>query len=306
MDPPRKRRRANTNGDATPSESASVTTTRPLRPIPQHDLSECIEALDAVNDGVFTRKLLVAVASEQPDIARLIRFEYDFHIKLEQRKVINFDYHSLLVWYKINMQYSHRCGFEQYVVSFKVVKKVTNIIQSVAEQASKRYASFGTRSSGLENLRKIGMTICMGSNETLGHAVQKHFRLDSSLVDAIQAIVSSMSVDECEKMCDLHYEGSTFLHKMERLRALADDNPCFEGLDSVIALLNGEAESEDDNGEGDDDEVEEEEDEQDEGIRVGNLRFANEEEEMEYLDCFNENGAPRSDARSQRILARYR
>jgi hypothetical protein len=130
-------------------------------------------------------------------------------------------------------------GSKQYDISFQVFDDVCDSIQSIVGQASTHHASFGTKRSALETLRKIGKTICMSSNDTLGHEVQKQFSHESSFVDAVKSILDVMSDEECDKMCDLNDGRSSFLVKMEELRKLSDDYCCFEGFDKVVALLAG-------------------------------------------------------------------
>jgi hypothetical protein len=82
MEAARKRQRANTNGDAVPpqqtnidagSAAASVT----ISAVPQNDLSECIEALDAADNGATIKRLLLTVSQHHPVAAALVRHSYD-------------------------------------------------------------------------------------------------------------------------------------------------------------------------------------------------------------------------------------
>jgi hypothetical protein len=314
MDPSRKRQRANTNGDATRRESSPTAALQEAPVVvPQYDLSECIEALHAADEGVFVKDLLLRLANTQPDTAKTIRLAYDVHIKRQQVQVINFDHYFHDVWNKINDQYSSLSGSKQYDMSFDVFDDVSSIIQSIAEQAGERHASFGTKASALETLRKIGMTICASSGDTLGSEVRKQFSHDSEFVDAMQTVVDALSDAECEKMCAVHDGRSTFLQKMEELKSVASGYCCFKGLAEVIDALTRaadneegeEEEAEEEEEEGDSDEHDSEDDGSDSVDHQGASRFGSVKESMEFLDCFDEDGAPKNDARSRRILARY-
>jgi hypothetical protein len=93
MDPSRKRQRANTNGDAAPVHAPLTTPILAAPPaLPQYDLLECIEALDAADDGALTRQMLLNLAGDIPGVADNIRTYYDDLIRREQRKVISFDH----------------------------------------------------------------------------------------------------------------------------------------------------------------------------------------------------------------------
>jgi hypothetical protein len=198
-------------------------------------------------------------------------------------------------------------GSKQYDHSFSVFSEVTSTIESIGSQAGLQHASFGTKRSGLETLRKIGKTICMSSRDTLCHEVKKQFQHDSSFVEAMDGIVAVLTIEEREKMCNLHDWRSTFLQKMEELQGLADGHCVFEELGQVVDKLCGK-------GEGDDDENEEEEYLLPvvEGARERLYKecFAcgvpkSDARSLAILDCFECNGAAKRDARSQAILDRY-
>lgn len=110
------------------------------------------------------------------------------------------------------------------------------VIEEIGEQAGESPASFGTKQSGLEALRKIGNTTLL-SCDTIGHEVRKQFQSDSALEDAMLEIVSNMSDEECQKMCDIKEGRTTFLEKLEELASVGKGYCVFEGLDEVISQL---------------------------------------------------------------------
>jgi hypothetical protein len=193
-----------------------------------------------------------------------------------------------------------------------VFNSVCSTIETIGEQAGTQTASFGTRYSALETLRKIGKTVCLGSN-TIGHEVRKQFQYDPSLEDPMTQIVDYMSDKERTDMLAINDGRSTFMHKMCELEELAQGCCVFEGIGTVIAQLFGPDPSvsgsgdEDEHSDGREDDEEEEEEEQVNGDAGGHdgIKFANDEQEMIFLECFDSGGAPRMDARSQRILAQY-
>ena len=325
MDRMRKRQRANTNGDAVPGLPSHTP-----QIIPHYDITECIDALDAADDGALTRQILINTATDDPGLATQICYYYSKLIEVEKRKVISFDHLSKEIWYKINKQYRSMSSSAQYNMSFEVFHDIGDIIQSIAEEAGVEHASFGTKASGLETLRKIGKTICMSSNDTLGHEVQNQFSMDPRFADTMKVIAGVLNDEECEMMCNLNDGRSTFLQKMEELRDLAEDYCCFDGLQEVIDILTGEAIGEDEDNdeeeeeeeeeasdlEGDDEEEDVKEEEEDEHEdteydvdvytraqeATGRLQLANGDAEVLVLECFDSDGAPKRDARSQAIL----
>jgi hypothetical protein len=213
MEATRKRQRANTNGDSAlpqqtdPASASSFTTSS----TPQYDLSECIKILDAADNGSTIKQLPLAVAQSDPAAAALVRRRYDDHTRREQTKVINFDHYYKEFWYTINEQYRSLSGSKQYDISFDVYNEVRDIIQIIAQQAGVEHASFETKSSGLETLRKIAKTICMSCNDTLGHEMQQRFSQDTSLVDAMTNVVNALNDEECEDIGNMHDGRSTFI-----------------------------------------------------------------------------------------------
>jgi hypothetical protein len=149
-----------------------------------------------------------------------------------------------------------------------------------------------------------------------GHEVQKQASHDSSfvdamyeIVDAMYEIVEAMSEEECQKICSMQDDRPTFLKKMEELSTLANDHCVFEGLWDVIARLSRDEDSDDEeeeNGEEDEEEDEEEEEDvqevEDPGIQTSGRDpgFANDEDEMLFLQCFDSGGAPNETSGARR------
>jgi len=162
-------------------------------------------------------EILLSLAYIDPTVARYVHSSYSEHIHVERSKVIDFDHCSKTVWYSINKKYASMSGSKQYDVAFSVYDEIRDIIASISERAGVEHASFGTKCSALETMRKIGKTSCLSSGDTLAHEVQKQASHDTSFVDGMFEVVDAMSDAECEKMCAVHDGRSTFLDKMEEL-----------------------------------------------------------------------------------------
>jgi acyl-CoA synthetase (AMP-forming)/AMP-acid ligase II len=129
------------------------------------------------------------------------------------------------------------------------------VIEEIGEQAGESPASFGTKQSGLEALRKIGNTILL-SCDTIGYEVRKQFQSDSALEDAMLENVGNMSDEECQKMCDIKEGRTTFLEKLEELASVGKEQCVFEGLNEVFSQLCNESESHEEHFESDESEEE--------------------------------------------------
>lgn len=234
--------------------------------MPQHDLGECVNALST--DAL--KGLLLDIATWQPSVALHLRSAYDQVLQQKRTRVISFDHYSKSIWHDLNGEYDHLSGSKQYEMAFEVTEEICNSIITIGKEAGNAENSFGTKRSGLETLRKIGKTICLSSNDTLGHEVQKHFQYETCLDDAIKAIVVTLNDVQCKAMCMINDGRSTFLQKMEELQGLAEGYCVFEHLGEVIDDLQGED---------DEDEEEEEQDDEEEEDELDEEGVAGEEEE---------------------------
>ncbi|KAL4905212.1 hypothetical protein BDW74DRAFT_178215 [Aspergillus multicolor] len=121
--------------------------------------------------------LLATAASKHADIHALVTAAISHKQRAESARVTNFDHYSRSVWREINVSYSRLSGSKQY-------------------DKCGPLANAKTRFNGLSVLRKIGKTICLSSNDTLGHEVQKNFQRGSELEDAMCGIIGAMSDEE--------------------------------------------------------------------------------------------------------------
>ncbi|KAF1940194.1 hypothetical protein EJ02DRAFT_238337 [Clathrospora elynae] len=297
----------------------------PPPPIPQEHLPAYIDAVYAADDGVFIKTLLLHAATALPGIGAQLRTKYnDLCLQHQSRSLtvqqqsrpinpaslqqqprpIGFDHYSKDVWHAINDDYDHLSSSKQYEKAFDVFDEVTSIIKAVKCECVSQPASFGTKRSGLETLRKIAKTICLSSGDTFGHELQKQFQHDCTLEDAMSAIVSAMNDTEFRDMCDWNDGRSTFMQKMHELKRLADGYRLFGELDEVFADLGGESEKDDEEEEYDDSQEAYGADENINTVGWG-PQFDNSEEEEEYMDCWDSDGAQKDDAKSRRVMAKF-
>ena len=146
-------------------------------------------------------------------------------------KVIDFDHYSKTAWRAINTQYKSMKGSHQYRASFGVQEDVVGCITNIRRKCPAE-ASYGTKKSALETLRKIGKTVCMSGGDVIGLEVQKGFQIDTTLEDTMYGIVQKMTQGER----DMIMKGD-FGVKLEELAELSKNYCVFEKLDEVLALL---------------------------------------------------------------------
>ncbi|MCJ1282667.1 hypothetical protein MMC26_001992 [Xylographa opegraphella] len=168
--------------------------------------------------------LLSCAAGKYPDVAATIpaskgRAEAAAPVEAKDssstsKKVIDFDHYSKTAWRAINT-HSKSC--------------IMDIRRMCPAEAS-----YGTKKSALETLRKIGKTGCVSGGDVIGSEVQKGFQWDACLEDTMFGIVQTMTQQER----DMIMKGD-FGVKLEELVELSKDYCLFETLDEVLALLEG-------------------------------------------------------------------
>ncbi|KAJ5935789.1 hypothetical protein N7466_005336 [Penicillium verhagenii] len=249
-----KRARANTAGDIhiqLNEGSASGTLANESQPpVPSPQEMQGLKAEQLT-------ELLHKAAALHPDVNLMITTAIEKSREERQKHVVNFDQYSGSIWRQINVDYSSMRGSKQYEMAFDVAGSVSSTISLIAAKCA-QFANPQTRRNGLETLRKIGKTICLSSNDTLGHEVQKQFQSDPSLENAMHDIVAEMSTEEREAI-----QRDPLWQKLEELEALANDHCVFDGLRGVLETIQGVGDD-DDSDEGSEEGENEEYDEADE------------------------------------------
>ncbi|KAJ5621904.1 hypothetical protein N7528_005136 [Penicillium herquei] len=252
---PTKRARANTAGeDLKPNnvieESQQQATEQPHQKPTDQEMK--------LLNSTIIKELLTKAADMHPDVNTLVWDAIRRVQEQHRQRVINFDHYSSSVWKQINVTYRSMRGGKQYEMAWEVVGDVVATITTISGQCDE-FSSPQTRKNGLSVLRKIGKTICLSSNDTLGHEVQKQFQSDPSLERGMYDIVSAMSVEERQSIVDDVDTANGLWSKMKELQQLAEGYCVFEGLWKVMSLLSG-----DKNHEGFDDDIDDDDDDEDE------------------------------------------
>lgn len=115
----------------------------------------------------------------------------------EQNYIFNFDQDSSDVWKSINITHRYKRSQAQYDISVLVADEVVDIIESITDHYG-QFANPQTRLNGLSTLRKIGKTIALSTNDTLGREVQERFQSDACLVNGMMEIINFMTADEVQ------------------------------------------------------------------------------------------------------------
>jgi hypothetical protein len=202
--------------------------------------------------GAFTaeeqKNLLFAIASSHPAVVRMLHQRYVEKLATDAAKVINFDQYSKSAWYILNVKYSRISGSKQCEVAGDAFREIQDTLRTI-EDLAPAHASFGTKKSALETLRKIGKSICLGRTDVLGSEMIKSFQSDGAFVSIMLKIACSLSdEDKTRMMADEEFES-----KLTELEILSKNQYVFEDLYTVrFELLSGlEEGGEDEEGEGD-------------------------------------------------------
>ncbi|MCJ1384528.1 hypothetical protein MMC17_007645 [Xylographa soralifera] len=203
--PPRKRKRADTAGVPQPGpiDNRYLQT---ILSLPATTIANLLSnAADKHPDVATTVAGLLSYAAEKyPDVAATTPASKGDAVAAERvkaksnalptsAKVIDFDHYSKTAWRAINTQY----------------KSIKGCIMDIRKKCPAG-ASYGTKKSALETLRKIGKTVCMSGGDVIGSEGER----------------------------DVIVKGD-FGVKLEELAELSKDYCVFEKLDEVLALLEG-------------------------------------------------------------------
>lgn len=214
---PAKRARADTDSDAV-------------------DPSKLEELVDSI-DSRTVANLLVAAGKAHPYIASSIQQEVDRIAAAERAKVLDFDYLSKSAWKTLNVTYNRLKDSHAYEMTGEAARSIDECFESIRARCPKN-ASFKTKESALETLRKIGKSICL-SNGVVGHEIRIYYQDGGKLVPVMLDIAESLTDEELETLrpwCD---------DKLVELQGMAEGYCIFEDLGQVIDVWDGDGEGED-------------------------------------------------------------
>ncbi|CRL17072.1 unnamed protein product [Penicillium camemberti] len=242
-------------------------TTAPLA----EELSQRVQELDPQSIA----NILAYAAGIHPDVMYMVDQAIHVTREREQNSILNFDQESSDVWKSINITHRYKRSEAQYDISDLVANEVLDTIESITECCG-RFANPQTRLNGLSALRKIGKTIALSTNDTLGREVQESFQSDASLVDGMVKIVNFMTPDEVRAIIEHKSNPNALWSKLQELEELAQNECIHPGIEEVLNLLDPardeyeeEIYEEEGEGEGEDDdekELDEEEDEDEDDV----------------------------------------
>lgn len=225
-DRPVKRVRTSSIGDS------AKTNDDPAHPL---KLSKLIGTLDEKT----VRNILLVAAQESPRVSILIESESFKLITIESAKTIDFGQHSKAVWRVLNVDYTKGIkDSRQFEMSGDAYQEVVTKIEDIKDRCPV-HASYITKYSALETLRKIGKIIVMSSDSTLGSEVRKSFSYDSIVEKTMQGIIKGMTTEERQDMVREPQGEMVWIDKLKELEDLAAEYCVFEGLADVILLFEG-------------------------------------------------------------------
>jgi hypothetical protein len=236
--PPAKRQRTDTIGAA-----ATIPATVPLAATP-FDWMLIINKLPQQ-----TRlDILIAAAERHQDVGLNLANAHIQILRVERDKVIDFDHYSKTAWKALNVTYARLSMSKQYEISHEACHTIQDCIAAIGDQTP-AHASYGTKKSALETLRKIGKTIALGPMDEIGKAVKQNFQYETCLEETMVRVVESMSETERADVMTMEFED-----KLEELEELAGNQCIFEDLkrvrETLLAAVDEEEEEEEEEEEG--------------------------------------------------------
>ncbi|KAI4936717.1 uncharacterized protein J4E92_001441 [Alternaria infectoria] len=274
MEAPRKRQRANTNGDSAVPQTARASSVLPAPAIPEADMKGFIDILHAADNGQLVKDFSLECYIVSPIVASMMRRFYNYHGQLQEERsvegagetgpgdraglehgvdavvqdgserdirptAIDFQYYADHVWHAINERYSKCSSSKQWDASFVVTNEIDDITKVIQDKATQAHAHPETQRSALETLRNIGVAICNSTDE-IGYRIRIMFQLHTGLLDAMKAIIDKMTDDERKRLREMQNGEASFVKKMRRFQRLAGSYCILKGVGGVIEHLYGE------------------------------------------------------------------
>ncbi|KAF6235425.1 hypothetical protein HO173_006621 [Letharia columbiana] len=211
------------------------------------DPSKLPELVDSIDPKTIA-SLLITAAKIYPEIASIVQREVDRIAATERTKVLDFDYLSKSAWKTLNVTYDRMKGSHAYEMAGEAAESIEACFETIRTRCPKT-ASFKTKESALETLRKIAKSICL-SDGVVGHEIRQDYDSGGELVPVMLEIAESLTSEELERLrpwCD---------DKLIELQGIADSYCIFEDLGQVIDLWGGDEEDEDQSSSDSNEEVE--------------------------------------------------
>jgi hypothetical protein len=196
-------------------------------------LTSVTDAVDAAIDALpleIIKEILQSSARVHPDVAARLRHAHAYLEYDESRKVINFDHYSKTLWRAINSSY-HLKGSYQVEAAGGIIRQVQDCINKIDKGAGDM-ASFGTKKSAVETLRKIGKSVCL-TREVIGKEVRQEYQSGRGVDGVMLRILGGMTAEERASI------GTEFVDKCGELWAEAQGYCIFGKMPQVIAMLVG-------------------------------------------------------------------
>ena len=231
--PPTKRARKDTANDG-------VDVTRNPSPAVRQRASDLVHALDSES----VTNMLISIAAQEPKWMYALEDQVERRAKAEGEIIVDFDYLSKSAWKTLNVTYSKMRDSEAWSHSGDATSDIEKYFEIIKHECSKN-ASFGTKESLLETLRKIGKSICL-SQGIIPRQIRKEGAVDHALVETMLDIVENLTNQDKKRLLPWCED------KLEELYKLGKEYGILENIYDVIDLLelDNEDEYEDGNGDG--------------------------------------------------------
>lgn len=201
-------------------------------------LSNLLEILDAR----IIKQLLLNAAVSNPSVAESVIDAVEAKRRAESARTIDFDHFSRSAWYSINKEHSRKSGVAQFEVGHEVAQDIEEMFKTMSD-TTPEHASYGTKRSAVETMRKIMKSVALSSGSELAKVVRNSVTgLDDTLVE----VLGRFTADELERL-SLDFKGE-WRDKLEEL----DGFDQFDNIQEAIDILDGadleDEESEDEYG----------------------------------------------------------
>lgn len=170
---------------------------------------------------------LLVAASTHSDTAAILSAAITNRRQAESTRVIDFDHYSKEAWYALNIRHKRLRPSQQYEVAGDVSGEIREMLDDMVKR-SPAHASYGTRKSAVETMRKIFKSVCLSDGEIPRQVRQSAWNWDERMITVLECFTEEelQRLDEEEGWADKLHEvvelGAEYCNALKRLDEALD------------------------------------------------------------------------------------
>jgi len=197
------------------------------RPPTRTQLSSTIRSLDCK----ALETLLLDAACTHPAVAQSITSHVAAERAAEASKVHDFDHYSKSAWYSLNKEYARMRCSRQFEVGHDVASSIERMFDTMVKQ-SPAHASYGTKRSAVETMRKICQSIVLADPSELAKVVRNNVY---GLGAHMATVLKGFTAQELDRL--VTEDGGSWPGKLDEAVKLAESYAIMDDLNEALVII---------------------------------------------------------------------